>query len=187
MPINKTIIGNTLYLSPVGNWPYGIGQSVRIPKNGLMDSRGNVLTGDWNSGFTTVGFSTPPNTTIHVTQVTPASAAKNVSVNAQITVTFNTNVQLGSNFNAIRLAPYNGTLTNSSGSLSTAINGNTLTLRPATALTGNTIYAVIVPAGAVMDGAGNSLATDFGSWFATLGQHFASPLLILPTAPSTSP
>ena len=171
VPINKTINGNTLTLTPVGNWPYSTSQWMNIPQNGVTDLNGNPLTGDWDYNFLTVSFPAPPSGALYVTAVSPASAATNVSTSTHITITFNQNVQAGPAFDDISISGYNGTLTGYGGSLVNTISGNTLTINPVAGLNASIVYGVTLPVGAVTDGAGNNLTTEFDSYFATAGQQ----------------
>jgi len=169
-PINKSINGNTLTLTPVGNWLYGALQWVIIPKNGVTDSNGTSLTGDWDTSFTTVSSPAAPSGALYVTSVDPRSTATNVPTNTQITVTFNTNVQAGPTFNGISISGYNGTLTGYSGSLVKTISGKQLVINPVAGLTAGSVYTITIPAGAVTDGAGHNLAMEYDGFFATAGQ-----------------
>ena len=169
VPINKTISGDTLTLTPVGTWLSDSSQFVIIPPNGVTTLNGTAMMGEWDTSFSTA--SSPASSgTLYVTSADPWSTATNVSTSAKITITFNQNVQAGPTFSDISVSSYNGTFTDYSGSLVTTISGNTLTINPVAGLTPSSIYTVTIPAGAVSDSAGNNLATEFNSFFATAGQ-----------------
>jgi methionine-rich copper-binding protein CopC len=101
-------------------------------------------------------------TTPQVTAIEPTDHAINVPINAKINVTFNSNLLPGHNFDAIRIYGYHGALMKT-------ISGNKLTLHPATDVHTNTIYGIVIPAGAVQDTGGKTLATGFESYFSTAG------------------
>jgi methionine-rich copper-binding protein CopC len=104
-------------------------------------------------------------TTPKVTSTDPVNNANNVPVNKAIKVTFRSNVQPGSTFSNITLKNAGGTTIATTNKIST--NTNYLTIKPNANLTGNVKYTVNIPAGAVKDMSGTSLANTYNFSFTT--------------------
>jgi len=95
--------------------------------------------------------------------VVPGSNATSVAINASIKATFSEAMN-PSTISAATFTLYNGT-TPVTGTVS--YSGNTATLIPATALTGNTVYIATITTGA-KDAAGNSLSANYTWSFTTV-------------------
>jgi len=108
---------------------------------------------------------TPP----QVSAVVPANNATGISLSTAVTVTFNEAMNIASVSNStIELRTAANVLVPASVSYDAA--SRTVTLTPAASLSTSTTYRVTVKSGAsgVKDVAGNALATDFTSTFATI-------------------
>ncbi len=107
-----------------------------------------------------------------VTGSTPASGSTGVPTNQVVSVSFNKNIQAGSDYGGITFTDASGNSVSFAGSIS----GSTLTLSPA-ALNYNTSYIVSIPVGAVQDDAGNTLAATCTISFMTSEQGTPSSLI----------
>jgi hypothetical protein len=88
-----------------------------------------------------------------VTSTTPAKGATGVSTSASAVLTYSENLIQGSAYSGITLKK--GTSTVSS---TKTISGTKLTIKPSSVLSAATTYTVTVPAGALVDAAGNANA-----------------------------
>ena len=89
---------------------------------------------------------------LYVRSWDPSFNMVNVSINKKIKVKFNKPIKIGNNF--IELKNINGTVI----PIRKSINGNTLTITPASALTKNTKYNIIIHTGSLINRAGGSIA-----------------------------
>ena len=116
------------------------------------------------AAVTYLGF---PGTQYHpiVTSSTPQVNSTGYSVTAPVTVKFNENIQIGSNFSGIYIK--NLSTGNITAIASDTINGNILTIKQTyTRLNGNS-YQVYIPLYAVQDLAGNNQTTIYSYTFKT--------------------
>ena len=179
--ISKTISGNILTikqtLSRLNNNVY----QVYIPAGAVKDAAGNSLAASYTYQFTTIAGSTdktPPT----VISTDPASGATGVSLTTPVTITFSENIAAGSNYSGIYIK--NLSTGNTVSIASTTISGNTLTIKQTLNRLNNNTYQVYIPAGAVKDAAGNSLAASYTYQFQTVP---AVTDKTPPTVTSTSP
>lgn len=93
----------------------------------------------------------------------PENGAAYVPVGVTITVTFSEDVQPGEAYGDIALNDADGNPVE----ITTSIEGAALTITPAEALAYNTVYTVVIPAGAVKDAADNALAEKYVFSFTT--------------------
>jgi methionine-rich copper-binding protein CopC len=107
-------------------------------------------------GFYAMSFTTT--SALTVTNVTPASGATNVPVNTTITLTFNSNIQQGPSYANITLT---------SGTFTSAITGNTLTITPTSTLPYGTYALLTIPANAVINSAGTPMGGFYAMSFTT--------------------
>jgi methionine-rich copper-binding protein CopC len=107
-------------------------------------------------GFYAMSFTTT--SALTVTNVTPASGATNVPVNTTITLTFNSNIQQGPSYANITLT---------SGTFTSAITGNTLTITPTSPLSYGTYALLTIPANAVINSAGTPMGGFYAMSFTT--------------------
>ena len=109
----------------------------------ITDIQGNGLAAPYTTKFTTI---TPP----VVTSTNPVNNAVNVALNKVIQITFDKNIQFGTN-------PWIELVTSSTGTakpFTTTITGNILNITPTTPLTKGTKYIVIIHSNAVTDTTG---------------------------------
>ena len=99
-----------------------------------------------------VGVSSGASPSLTVTNVTPASGATNVPVNTTITLTFNSNIQQGPSYANITLT---------SGTFTTTITGNTLTITPTSTLPYGTYVLLTIPANALHTVNGTHMAGTY--------------------------
>jgi hypothetical protein len=153
--------GNVLTLDPLGDLDYNVTCAVYIPAGAVEDLSGNPLGVEFSFSFTTrapVG-GTPP----RIVATDPASGSSGVSVNQTITVTFDENIRAGANIDSITFKKGDAIT-----GYSYTISGKNLILRPDNVLDYGCVYTVIVPAGAVEDLSGNSLADEYHFSFSTV-------------------
>ena len=151
---------NILVINPTSNLGYGTKYKVNIPAGptgAIKDMTNNPLVNAYTFDFTTNGNAPPI-----IQSTDPAGSASGVPVNKTITITFNEAIQSGSAYSSISLK-------NGATSIGTAISvsGATLSIKPSTNLGFGTSYTVSIPASAVKDSEGNSLATAYSFSFTT--------------------
>ncbi|HYS42790.1 MAG TPA: Ig-like domain-containing protein, partial [Geobacteraceae bacterium] len=89
-----------------------------------------------------------------ITSIDPFNNSTGVPLNKVISSLFTDNVQAGTSYGSIALKK-----ANSAVSITVTVNGSVLNITPISDLSRNTKYTVTIPAGAVMDMAGNALTT----------------------------
>jgi peptidoglycan/xylan/chitin deacetylase (PgdA/CDA1 family)/methionine-rich copper-binding protein CopC len=102
----------------------------------------------------------------------PANHANNVPLDKVIKVTFNKNIQSGANYSGIYLK---NTVSGENIAITKYISGNTLTIQQVSNKINNTLYQVYIPAGAVKDAEGNSLAAEYTYTFTTIATDTTPP------------
>ncbi|HZW84094.1 MAG TPA: Ig-like domain-containing protein, partial [Candidatus Deferrimicrobium sp.] len=134
--------------------------TLTIPSTAVLDTVGNPMGNDYSLSFSTVQ---PPDTTPPtVISTNPASGAVDVPVNTSITVSFSEPIQLGANSSAITVKKGTKTV-----GYNLSVNGNNLVIQPTFSLSTRSTYTVSIPAGAVKDLNGNSLAAAYTFNFST--------------------
>ena len=98
-----------------------------------------------------------------ISSTDPVNGATNVPLNKVIIVTLSENIQTGSSYGDITLKDSGDNII----AITKSINNNLLTITPNDNLTRNTRYTVNIPAGAVMDMAGNIFANNYSFSFTT--------------------
>jgi parallel beta-helix repeat protein len=157
-PINLSISGNTLTITPKTNLALGTTFTIHIPVNAIVNSAGATLASVFTSKFTTVS------SVLSVTNVTPTSGAINVPVNQVITINFSEPITAGSAYNNIKLKYPDG----SGKPINLSISGNTLTITPKTSLALGTIFTIYIPVNAIVTSTGATIASVFTSKFTTV-------------------
>ncbi|MGE5416694.1 MAG: cadherin-like beta sandwich domain-containing protein, partial [Acidobacteriota bacterium] len=112
-----------------------------------------------------------------VASIIPAVNAVGVSVDSTVAIKFNEDVVPSTSFDGIVLIDDDGAEVETTTSLS----GPSLKIKPKVDLDINTLYTVMVPAGAVKDLAGNDLAEQYTSYFLT--SQTVRPLQVVDTTP----
>ena len=156
---SKTLSNATLTIDPTSNLDYSVTYTVYIPAGCVKDMVGNALASDNNFSFTTEADTYGPT----VSSTDPANNTSCVLANKTITVTFNENIQAGSNYGSINLKDQYGNNT----AFSKSVNGQVLSIDPTSNLKYSVTYTVYVPADSIDDLLGNGLASDYNFSFTT--------------------
>ncbi|MEY3979607.1 MAG: hypothetical protein RLZZ375_1036 [Pseudomonadota bacterium] len=148
--------GSTVTIDPVDNLVGGTSYVLAIPAGTFKDAAGNNYAGT-NLAFSTSASTAdliPPTLAL----VTPASGATSVATNAKIVLKFSEAIALGNG--EIRLLGAGGVLIQSfnKNSASAVVAGDTLTLSPSAELSKASTYTLQIPAGVIVDKAGNAYA-----------------------------
>jgi methionine-rich copper-binding protein CopC len=148
--------GSTVTIDPVDNLVGGTSYVLAIPAGTFKDAAGNNYAGT-NLAFSTSASTAdliPPTLTL----ATPASGATSVATNAKIVLKFSEAIALGNG--EIRLLGAGGVLIQSfnKNSASAVVAGDTLTLSPSAELSKASTYTLQIPAGVIVDKAGNAYA-----------------------------
>lgn len=159
---SKTIKGNVLTIKQtftrINNGLY----KVYIPAGGVKDTSDNILADPYTFTFTTAGADTTRPTVI---STNPTTNSTGVPLNSPITITFSETIKAGASYAGIYIKNL------STGKIvlisSKTINDNTLTIKQTFNRLNNCNYQVYIPAGAVKNSAGNSLATAYTFNFST--------------------
>ncbi|MDN5344483.1 MAG: hypothetical protein PWQ18_594 [Clostridia bacterium] len=124
----------------------------------------DIAQNETYSEFVDISLSTGDDTTPPmVTSTTPTNGAIGVPVGQTITLNFSETVQQGSSFSGVTLKDSSNTVVDFVYNLS----GSILTINPVANLSNSVAYTVYLPAGAVIDQAGNPLATSYSFSFTT--------------------
>ena len=159
-PGTVTITGNTLTVTPLSKYNSTTLYTLNLPYDSLMSLSNISLTGSQIS-FTTLGPK--------VVSISPASGAVNVPVTSPITVTLNENVNEGPGFNNIVLNSSNGVVP-----ITTTLNGNILTITPASGEFVGDTYTLTIPYNSLMDSANNILNVNYVSNFTCVKPQITS-------------
>jgi methionine-rich copper-binding protein CopC len=157
VPFTSSILGNVLSITPDSLLAAGTKFIVVLHSNSITDLQGNGLAAPYTTKFTTT---TPP----VVTSTNPVNNAVNVALNKVIQITFDKNIQYGTN-------PWIEFVTSSTGTakaFTTTISGNVLNITPTTPLAKGTKYIVVLHSNAVTDSTGTAgLASPYTTKFTT--------------------
>ena len=168
IPFTTTVLANVLSIIPDSLLAAGTKFIVVLHSNSITDIQGNGLAAPYTTKFTTI---TPP----VVTSTNPVNNAVNVALNKVIQITFDKNIQFGTN-------PWIELVTSSTGTakpFTTTITGNILNITPTTPLTKGTKYIVIIHSNAVTDTTGTvGLAAPYTTKFTT-----TTPPVVTSTSP----
>lgn len=164
---SKTISGNTLTIKQTNSRKTNTQYKVYIPSGAIKDAAVNQLKAAYTYTFNTTGGATGDSIPPTVTSTNPASGATGVSTTSRtVTITFSENIQTGTNFTNIYIK--NLTTGKLTSITSKTTNGKTLTITQTYNRISKNIYQVFIPARAVKDTAGNSLATSYSYQFKTV-------------------
>ena len=150
-------VGDTMTYNPTNNLTIETTYTVTIG-TGAMSTSGSTLSSDYSWSFTTLDITAP-----EVAGVTPLDGSIDVSVNTDLTVTFNELMDQTSVQNASSINP------KATGTFSWG--GNTMTYNPSSDLSAGNLYTVTIGTGA-KDLSGNSL-TSAHNWSFTTGDAVA--------------
>jgi hypothetical protein len=152
-------VDNGMHVTVIALAPLALATTYTVSLVGLEDYAGNDLaTTVWT--FTTVN--TPDTTPPQVVSSSPANGATNVSVSANLSITFSEAID--PNSLEVGLNPDPG-----DGFLSWSNEGKTLTFDPYAALADDQQYTVTILPGGVRDLAGNGIASAVSIRFTTAG------------------
>jgi hypothetical protein len=180
-----TVQGNTLTLNPGVDLTPSTGYIVEFAPDAFLDLAGNTYAGSTESGIYKFSTEQVPGdqSSPAATRFGPALATQAVALDANLTLTFNELIQLGTG--SIRLKTAKGMLVETFTASNASVFGSTLTLNPTADLKAFTKYVMELEAGAVKDLAGNgSLASssyDFltvsveALYYASVVGFFAAP------------
>ncbi|MFX4260915.1 Ig-like domain-containing protein [Pelotomaculum propionicicum] len=145
---------NTIPLVSSGRYLFKKGdQLVAITRNPALSNQSAIQVVDINPD-------SPPD----VVATNPSPGATGVATDKVISITFSEDIAAGSGYDLITMTDSD----NNPVTISKNINGSTLTVVPAANLGYSTNYTVTVPAGAVQDSAGSTLADGCSFSFTTV-------------------
>ena len=177
IPITKTINGNILTITPIGNLTSGT-YTLSLPINSILDMNNKGLTSIFTNSFTV--------TSPTVTSTDPVNNAINVPTNKLLSVTFNRPIKIGP-AGLIQLKSSGGIVI----PITFSITNNILFIYHTTqALAKSTNYTLTLNPNCITDLAGNGLATQLITTFKTANTTTASTSLAANAAPkiiSTNP
>ena len=178
------VSGSTLTLSPDEDMLYDTGYYVLIPDGAIEDAAGNAYPGITDTSawtFTTEADNYAPTSSAS----SPANGASGVLVDADLVLSFDETIKVGSGSITLHDASDDTVLDSLDvGSGEVDVSGSTLTLSPDEDMLYDTGYYVLIPDGAIEDAAGNAYPgiTDTSDWtFTTEVDGYA------PTSSSSSP
>ncbi|WP_395699690.1 Ig-like domain-containing protein [Aquabacterium sp.] len=155
--------GNSATVDPSVNLLAGRGYYVTVEPGALVDLAGNAFAGlagnaAWNFN-TATSDTTPP----QLLALSPADDATAVAVGADLVLTFNENVSVGSGSIVIRSGGQVVRTIAVTDTTQVSIDGSQVRINPSSDLGANGSYSVTVDAGAFRDAAGNNFAGVLGS------------------------
>lgn len=157
---NKSILDDTLVLSPIGSLEGLENYSVRIPSGSLQDKEENIFVSDYSYSFTT---GDPLNINMAISNTVPFANEKNVSINKDVYIKLHTNIKAGQSFNDITVKDnYNNVIPTTK-----KIVKNILVLYFKAPLKFNNLYTVTIPSESLKDTNGKSLIGSYTYKFTT--------------------
>ena len=156
VPFTSSILGNVLSITPDSLLAAGTKFIVVLHSNSVTDLQGSGLAAPYTTKFTTT---TPP----VVTSTNPVNNAVNVALNKVIQITFNKNIQLGTN-------PWIEFVISGTGTVvpfTSSILGNVLSITPDSLLAAGTKFIVVLHSNSITDLQGNGLAAPYTTKFTT--------------------
>lgn len=155
-----------LIINPILNLVEGVQYFITLPKGTIKDMAGNDYAGTNSYSFTTKDTSSPT-----VIGWNPPDGGINVAIASDISLTFNEPIKKGTGNIEIHLDSANGELIDILDVMATkgvSIKGNSLTIKPTTALQFGKHYVITMPNGAVTDVSGNSYISTNNYDFTTI-------------------
>ncbi|TAE08017.1 MAG: hypothetical protein EAZ95_17650, partial [Bacteroidetes bacterium] len=178
-----TVSGTIATINPTNNLPENTQVYVEIANGAFVDASANAYTGI--TGSNTWKFTTADATAPTLVTLLPAHNATGVALNANLVMTFNENIKLGTGTFTIKKVSDNSVVASGlSGDAWFTANGATLTFNPPLDFEGLTAYYAEISNGFVQDMAGNNYAgfSGNGTWQITTIAD-----LVAPTAVTYSP
>jgi len=191
-PAGLTLNGASLTLNPSSDLALGTTYYVEIPATAIEDLAGNTFDGISGSGTWSFTMIQPDTTAPAVQTLSPTNGTNNVSVAANLTITFDEDIAFGSG--DVFLYQSGGTLietfdvSNPGSGLS--ISRATLTINPTGNLNTNSTYYIEIENSAIEDLSGNPFGgiSGSGAWrfttanpAATISLDFGTPSSALQT------
>ena len=170
------VSGSTLTLSPDEDMLYNTGYYVLIPDGAIKDAAGNAYPGITDTSawtFTTEADNYAPTSSAS----SPANGASGVLVDADLVLSFDETIKVGSGSITLHDASDGSVLDSLDvSSREVDVSGSTLTLSPDEDMLYDTGYYVLIPGGAIEDAAGNAYPgiSDTSAWtFTTEADNYA--------------
>jgi len=157
-PLYKVINGKTLTLTRNGYYINGLTYTITLPTGSITDTAGNTIN-TYTSKFK-IDFVKPT-----ITSANPKNNSSGFSLTAPITITFSENITGGTKYSGIYMKNLS---TGKVVSITKSISGKTLTIKMVSGRLSKNTYQIYLPAGAVKDAAGNSLASAYTLKFKTI-------------------
>ncbi|GBF32025.1 hypothetical protein DCCM_0216 [Desulfocucumis palustris] len=156
---NNTISSDTLSIDPIELLKTNMAYTVYIPASAVKDKEGNKQENSYYLYFTT---GTNDNV-IMVDSSYPEDGEVDIPLKPMVKIEFDREIVKGKDFKKIKLNDYN----NKSVPYKASIKKSALTITPKKKLNENESYVLTIPANAVKDKNGASLATDHIVTFTT--------------------
>jgi hypothetical protein len=158
-PIEATVAldDDTLMVTPTAALNPGSKYRLTVPQAAVGDAYGHELTEPYTLSFTTT-TSSP-----EVVFAYPGGGMEGIGVNQEMRLQMNQKIQSGPTFADITLCAEDSREV----PVAVSLNNEWLIVSPNVGLTGNTLYELAVPSGAVMSAAGEAQQEDFILAFTT--------------------
>ncbi len=140
----------------VGNW------SAIFPRASQTTAYNDLMAEAW---YQSVVLGKTDKTPLKVKSTSPLKSATGVSLTSPVTIIFSENIKTAAKFSGIYIK--NLSTGKKMALASKIISGKILTLKMKSSRTKSNVYRVYLPAGAVKDGVGNSLASAYSYSFKT--------------------
>ncbi len=170
------VSGSTLSVDPTANLVAGTSYVLSAPAGVVKDTAGNSLASSYSVSFSTAALADSTAPTVQSSD--PSSNAIVAIDKALLSLTFSETIVRGTGLVLLQTA---AGVTVESFDLSSAarvsISGSTLSVDPAVSLVGGTSYVLSLPAGAVKDASGNTLASSYSVSFVTSSPDYTAPVV----------
>lgn len=178
-----TASGSTVTLVPSGNWPTSTSLYVVVPGQAITDLANNPYAGTSSLNLQTgTTVDTVPPT---LANMVPANDGTISSLDATLQLTFSETIYRGVGKIELRLNGPTGTVVeqfDAATSSALSLSSTGLSIKPSATLLAGMTYSLVIPAGALRDGAGNAYAGLSSEVFNTPENSSISSDLMLPVA-----
>lgn len=171
-----TVAGNKITLTPSANWPVSSKIYLVVPGSTITDIAGNAYAGTSSlnlSTGTTVDIIPPT-----LANIVPPNNGTLSSLDASLQLTFSELVLRGTGKILLKLGSPNGVVVEQfdvATSAALSLISSNVTIKPSSPLLAGMTYSLIIPSGAIIDGAGNIYA-------GLTSQTFSTPISALPSS-----
>ncbi len=155
--------GNTATVDPSVNLVAGRGYYVTVDAGALVDLAGNAFAGLTSNGVWNFNTATSDTTPPQLVALSPTDDATGVAIGADLVLTFNENVAVGSGSIVIRSGSQVVRTIAVTDTSQVTVDGSQVRINPSSDLAANIAYSVTVDAGAFHDAAGNNFAGVLGN------------------------